>query len=343
MGNVVSCLGLAIGATETLPLWAHGAASYGFMAAGLGLVLKGVQRFCGGDLSTRKIALITLVGTLLPAYFAVIEPSLRYRLVVTGLFFGVFNVYCALTLWTQLKDETRRVMWASLLGFLGLGLALIVRALYIVWFEPVHGADDQSDLVVSLTLLVIPIAQVSAGFGLMVMVAHKYAVKLNRLSMLDSLTGAYNRSALDRLALRTLNRAHQSRRSVCVAMVDADHFKNINDTYGHPVGDQVLQHLVGILSAQVRPGDLVVRYGGEEFLLVFDGLNLVGASHVAERLRETVERTSISVGSTLLHYRISIGISCTDTQGFDLHKLVAKADSALYQAKQQGRNRVCVA
>jgi diguanylate cyclase (GGDEF)-like protein len=342
LGNVVSCVGLAVGATETLPLWAHGALSYGLMGLGLSLVLRGLRKFCNGDLSNRSIAAISAIALLLPGYFAVIEPNFQARLLVTGIFFGALNLACAWTLWSRLRDAARKVMWASLLGFSGLATALIVRAVYIAstWRESAN--PENTDIVVSLTLLAIPIAQVSAGFGLIVMVAHRYAFKLNRLSMLDSLTGAYNRSAVERISLRTLNRARQSGRSISVAMVDADHFKNINDTYGHPVGDQVLQHLVGILSAQLRPGDLVVRYGGEEFMLLFDGLNSQGARQVAERLRKTVETTSVAIdGAGVINYCISIGFSCTDTHGFDLKKLIEISDGALYKAKHQGRNRVC--
>ncbi|MBC7918233.1 MAG: GGDEF domain-containing protein [Rhodoferax sp.] len=342
VGNVVSCLGLAVGASEqALPLWMHGAISYGLLACGLALVLRGLRKFCGSDLSTGAIVGITVVAIVLPGYFALVEPSLRARLLVTGLYFSVLNMVCAWTPWHQLQDETRKVMWASLLGFVGLAVAMAVRALYMAWPD---ATAQQTDLVVSLTLLAIPVAQVSVGFGLMVMVAHRYALKLNRLSTLDSLTGAYNRTALERLALKILNRARQSGRSVCIALVDADHFKKINDSHGHPVGDLVLQHLVGKLSALVRPGDMVVRYGGEEFLLVLDGLNLTGASQVAERLRETVATSPVTLDAgTTLNYQISIGISCTDTCGFELKKLVESADGALYQAKQQGRNRVCVA
>jgi diguanylate cyclase (GGDEF)-like protein len=343
VGNVVTCLGLAVGAAETLPLWVHGALSYGVMACGLALVWRGVCIFCGHSLSTRAVVLISLAATLLPGYFAVVEPSLRDRLVVTGVFFGILNLACAWTLWTRLQDEARKVMWASLLGFVGLGMAMFARGIYVTLPRHTVGDVSQTDLVQSVTLMVIPIAQVSVGFGLIVMVAHRYAKKLNRLSLLDPLTGAYNRTAMERLATRTLNRARQAGRSLCVAMVDADHFKAINDQHGHPAGDVVLQHLVATLVAQLRPGDLVVRYGGEEFLLVLDGINLPGASQVAERLRANVESALVEAGSARLNYRISIGISCSDTQGFDLKKLVDSADKALYQAKQQGRNRVCVA
>jgi diguanylate cyclase (GGDEF)-like protein len=98
-----------------------------------------------------------------------------------------------------------------------------------------------------------------------------------------------------------------------------------------------------MLMTQLRPGDLVVRYGGEEFLLVLDGLNVMLASQVAQRLRENVATAQVQVDAVTLNYRISIGISCSDAQGFDLKKLIEAADGALYRAKQQGRNRVCVA
>ena len=103
----------------------------------------------------------------------------------------------------------------------------------------------------------------------------------------------------------------------------------------------MLRHLVTLMLAQLRPTDLVVRYGGEEFLLVMEGVNLSVGLQVAERVRENVEFARVEVGALTLNYRISIGLSCSDTHGFDLKKLVDCADRALYRAKQSGRNRVC--
>ena len=341
VGNLVVCLGLAIGFVESFPVWVHGALSYGVMAFGLALVWRGVCDFCGDRLSTRAIVLISVAAILLPGYFSLVEPSLRNRLLVTGIYFGVLNLACAWTLWARLRDDARTVMWASLLGFFGLGVTLIVRGVYIALPHTEGQELAQTDLVQSISMLVISITQVSICFGLIVMVAHRYAYKLNQLSLLDPLTGAYNRSAIERLAIRNLNRARQSGRSVCVAMVDADHFKAINDEHGHPVGDVVLRHLVTLMLAQLRPTDLVVRYGGEEFLLVMDGVNLSGGHQVAERVRENVEIARVEVGAITLNYCVSIGLSCSDTHGFDLKKLVDCADRALYRAKQSGRNRVC--
>jgi diguanylate cyclase (GGDEF)-like protein len=125
-------------------------------------------------------------------------------------------------------------------------------------------------------------------------------------------------------------------------MVDADYFKIINDTYGHPVGDQVLIHLASMLTAQVRPGDLVIRYGGEEFVLMLDGSNLETAVRVADRLRGLIEDSHVSTESGDIRYQVSIGVSCTDKTGYALSQLLIDADAALYRAKQEGRNRVCV-
>ena len=94
-------------------------------------------------------------------------------------------------------------------------------------------------------------------------------------------------------------------------MVDADFFKLINDTYGHPAGDQGLVHLANILAAQVRPGDLVVRYGGEEFVLILDGFNLDTARLVAERLRRLIEASRVTTGAGPVTYRVSMGVGRT--------------------------------
>jgi diguanylate cyclase (GGDEF)-like protein len=128
-----------------------------------------------------------------------------------------------------------------------------------------------------------------------------------------------------------------------VALVDADFFKAINDTYGHPIGDQILIHLATTLTAQVRPGDLVIRYGGEEFVLVLDGSNEEATCRVAERLRHLIEDSRVPTNSGDVRYRVSIGVSCTDKAGYSLNQLLIAADAALYRAKQEGRNRVCAA
>ncbi len=343
IGNVVACLGFVTGTFTALPDVLHGGLSYGLIGLGLALALRGLRQFCGRDLSWRWIAAITVVAFLLPAYFAVFQPSQTMRLVLGGSFLGAINLVCAMVLWRGLHGKIRRMMWPSVGGFATLGLSLVIRS-GILLLVPVAAITDQAmDAYSSVTIFAATLAQVCICFGLIMLVSYRHAEKINRLTLLDGLTGVLNRGGLERMGQRVLRRARQGQRSVCVVMVDADHFKAINDTHGHPAGDQVLMHLANALSGGVRPGDLVVRYGGEEFVLILDGARPDTALQVAERLRETIAQSTVTAEKKQIRYQVSMGISCSEKAGYVLKQLVADADAALYRAKEEGRNRVRLA
>jgi diguanylate cyclase (GGDEF)-like protein len=126
-------------------------------------------------------------------------------------------------------------------------------------------------------------------------------------------------------------------------MVDSDHFKKVNETFGHDGGDKVLREIASLLKNSVRKHDTVARYGGEEFVLLLPGAPLDPTNMVAERIRQSVENTSFDMGQTQIHITISLGIS-----NFPIHRMKSKeelvkmADLALYEAKRGGRNRVCI-
>ncbi|GAB3462348.1 sensor domain-containing diguanylate cyclase [Azotobacter salinestris] len=161
--------------------------------------------------------------------------------------------------------------------------------------------------------------------------------ELRQQARLDGLTGLLNR----RSGELQLERAHQAARegcqSFCVMLADIDHFKGINDTWGHPAGDAVLQAVAALLQSSVRATDSVARWGGEEFLLVLPCCEVAAANKLAERIRERLDRTpQPGVGRITL----SIGVAQA-RQGESLTDLVERVDKALYRAKQEGRNRVC--
>lgn len=342
LGNIATSSGFVVGAMTDFPILVHAGLSYALIGLGLALGLRGLRIFCGQELSWKWITVITLVSFLLPAYFAQLSPDKSERVAASGLFFGCLCWVCAGTLLRGIEGNTRTVMWASVGGLSAIGLIMILRGLYLLLI-PVAAIDKQTiETIASISILAVAAAQVMVAFGLIMLVSNRYSEKLSRLTLMDGLTGAFNRVGLERMGERMLMRARQSQRSVSVVMVDADFFKLINDTYGHPAGDQVLIHLANILEAQVRPGDLVVRYGGEEFVLILDGSNLDATKLVAERLRRLIEESQVTTGTGLVSYRVSIGVSCSDQSGHTLEALVMKADAALYRAKQEGRNRVCV-
>jgi diguanylate cyclase (GGDEF)-like protein len=165
--------------------------------------------------------------------------------------------------------------------------------------------------------------------------------RLEIMAAIDELTGVLNR----RFGLRRLNeefeRAKRHRLPISVAMVDIDHFKKINDTYGHQAGDFVLKTLANLFTQNIRVSDLVMRYGGEEFLLAFNGASAVDAYQVMEKLRAMAETMKLQYGAFELKITFSCGIASFPSQKVtDVNDLIQLADAGLYSAKEAGRNRI---
>ena len=164
-------------------------------------------------------------------------------------------------------------------------------------------------------------------------------VESRKLLGQDALTGTYNRRAMDAILEREIARARRDAEPLVVAMVDIDHFKNINDTHGHAVGDAALVHLARVAKSMLRGNDAFIRYGGEEFLLVLPETALQGGMHVAGRLQALLEKAPLVHEGKSIPMRFSAGVSALkddDTEGL----LLQRADGALYKAKRAGRNRV---
>jgi len=159
----------------------------------------------------------------------------------------------------------------------------------------------------------------------------------------DPLTGLYNRRYLDETLRRELDRAGREGHPLSILMVDVDHFKRLNDTYGHPAGDEVLRTLGRLLQHHARSSDIPCRYGGEEFVVVLPDMPLEAARKRAERVRQDFADLRIAFGGAELVATLSIGVSSYPGHGNTADELIRAADLALYEAKQSGRNRVCYA
>jgi diguanylate cyclase (GGDEF)-like protein len=168
--------------------------------------------------------------------------------------------------------------------------------------------------------------------------------ELQYIATHDSLTRLWNRPAIISVLKKQLAIAGGSGSAVAVAMADLDHFKKINDTYGHTVGDTVLFEISRRMISSVRPYDAVGRYGGEEFLIVFEGCAPDDAYPLAERLRKCISDEPIQVADLSLSVTVSLGIAVCVPAGEEDHELlIHQADAALYIAKNTGRNRVVTA
>ncbi|MFY9287401.1 MAG: PleD family two-component system response regulator [Alphaproteobacteria bacterium] len=163
------------------------------------------------------------------------------------------------------------------------------------------------------------------------------------LSLVDPLTGAFNRRYLDAHLPKMMARSKTVLKPLSALMVDIDHFKKVNDTYGHNIGDDVLRTTVSSIMNNLRPSDLVVRMGGEEFVIIMPETDLPVASIIADRLRERIASTSIPIkdGGQNISVTVSMGAACLVQNTEDsVDDLLKRADAALYKAKQTGRNRL---
>ena len=179
------------------------------------------------------------------------------------------------------------------------------------------------------------------GFNAMLQEIRVRDEKLSQLATTDTLTGLANRGhALESLQTM-LTRAQRLGRPMGVMLLDVDHFKQVNDTYGHPAGDQVLRDIAHILQANVRAYDLAARFGGEEFLVLCEGADLPATADMAERIRTAVAShvCRLADGQTL-HTTVSVGVYAGAGPHATAMQLIEWADQALYRAKQAGRNRV---
>ena len=160
--------------------------------------------------------------------------------------------------------------------------------------------------------------------------------------MTDALTGAYNRRFFDEMLKQQIALAKRRDESLGLVIVDLDYFKKVNDTYGHIVGDQVLQQISRIMKNSIRSSDVLARYGGEEFVIVMPSIDLTNALKKAEGIRQHIEsvRFNVDTFGRSIQITISIGVASFPEHGAEYDALVAAADSALYKAKEKGRNRV---
>jgi diguanylate cyclase (GGDEF)-like protein len=169
--------------------------------------------------------------------------------------------------------------------------------------------------------------------------------EIKRLTFIDALTPAYNHRFFQEALSKEISRHARTGHELGLALLDIDNFKKVNDTFGHPVGDDILKGLVAELMTNARDTDVVARYGGEEFAIIFPDTPAHSARDAANRLRALVESRVFAppqLGKTL-HITVSVGIAVYPQDGLTPADLISRADAALYFAKKNGKNRVAAA
>jgi diguanylate cyclase (GGDEF)-like protein len=263
-------------------------------------------------------------------------------LLLMGAALLAISLYFVRKLTKELPQGANRSWW-YLLG----GLILLFFSGYLGFFFLNYGTRYTTP-----EILVAVIFYFGAVFVLLVTIlAYRTTQELKRIYILeqetitDPLLGIFNRRYLDRRLQEEVQRSQRYRLDLALLMVDIDHFKRVNDTWGHQIGDLVLQQLAQLMLNALRQTDIVTRFGGEEFVILLPHTCESDAYRLAERLRHAVELTPLLMASGSgqhpeLRLTVSIGCTCLLPDVDDAHSFLERCDQTMYQAKQEGRNRV---
>lgn len=283
--------------------------------------------------------LLWLPATAAFLLFLALLDDRRLPLVVNGVLYGAANALIALAVLRGRPRHILRARWLLAACYAAGAATLIVRGI-VDWAEPhvfesALAGNTYHGLLYLGTLALI----VGGSFAFLLMHKERSDEETSRLATTDPLTGVFNRRTFIELAEQELARARRAGSSLAVMMLDLDHFKRVNDTYGHLTGDEVLVAFTRLIRDCVRRGDLVVRYGGEEFCVLLPGTTLSAATALAERIRARCAAHALTANA----FKVTVSIGLTAYAGATdatLGGLLARADEALYRAKEEGRNRV---
>ena len=164
---------------------------------------------------------------------------------------------------------------------------------------------------------------------------------LKHLASTDPMTELLNRRSFFDICDRIMSRCIKNKQPLSCLIIDIDYFKAINDTYGHDIGDKVIQAIAKLMHENVRTGDFIGRMGGEEFAVLMPNTDMQSAYQISDRLRENIAKYKMSVQGKSVSVTVSIGLASLKEGDKDIHTILKRSDTALYEAKESGRNRVC--
>jgi diguanylate cyclase (GGDEF)-like protein len=311
----------------------------------LGLVLHyhALATFFGKSISLRLPVIMTGIVSVSFTYFLLVVPNEQVRILIGSTCIFVLCGLCALLLFRQ-KPLARSWLCRSMaFGHLFIGSIWLVRA-FAGWMvapstEHVFAVTPLLGVAFAATLLMM----IFHTLGFVLLINDRATSELERLASIDGLTQVFNRRAMEAMASHIVARSRRTLEPCAVVIIDADCFKQINDTYGHAAGDQVLREMVRTLLKSVRAQDIVGRFGGEEFLVILPGTTQAEALIVANRICTAIASTRIHLDLHSLSVTISAGVAGLDAEDATASSLIVRADRALFDAKAQGRNQVMIA
>ena len=338
IANLCVALGLMLRLfIDRLPEFVTTILTNALLVAGPGLFYIALSQFAG--LRYSRVLVIGVVAAVLAAlsYFTYWDNDLVKRMIALSLGSIIMVFILIYQLWRIRKTALRFSANLMLVSFLVHGMFLIARTISLM-LDPPQDTLSLTPVQSATYLLSFAISFFwSAGFVLMV--SHRLRNDLMEMATIDVLTHIPNRRATEASLEKELSRAQRTEGEFSILLIDIDDFKQVNDRWGHAVGDHVLEKTAGLFQSMLRKQDWVGRWGGEEFLMLLPGTSDPAA--LAERVRSAVARSEFRNGTGPFQITVSIGGACAD-QTSATDEILKKADDALYMAKKT-KNVVCVA
>lgn len=288
---------------------------------------------------TRLIGPCLLILQLpLLLWYTYFNPDFHTRVLIVNCFLTIMSLNISWLILSTFSKKQRPFRFFASIPFIFMFFMSAIRVVLYLAGNPLpETLLSSSSYAVFIVLYGILVAWIS--FSVIFISANELQTQLSQIALTDPLTGALNRRALKETVKRAISRAKRDNSPLSLIITDLDHFKKINDIYGHPAGDAVLKHTVKLYLGKLRTEDLLARYGGEEFVIVLPGVNVAGAFVVAERLRAACEKNIVPFDDHLIQVTSSFGTTCLSKETIGYETLVKQADEALYRAKEQGRNK----
>ncbi len=312
------------------------------IVAGFSLLILGILKFLNYEKQTFEKLSIVLLGVMSVAfvYFTYFQSSVNARIIIISAVIAGFSFFAGFKI--LINQERVILTFTRFLGFSFLYCAVIfLLRIYFTFNEPELHDFMSAGTIHAISLIALQLVIISSCFSLTVSASQQLASKLAIQATIDSLTGIYNRRAFDEFANKSVLRAQREQTPISIILMDIDFFKQVNDQYGHQVGDKVLQEFSLRLKNSLRQYDILSRYGGEEFTLLLPDTNTSTAMIIAEKLRHTIAQPVFCLeDGAELAVSASFGVATIQGEDIDWQKFISFADQALYQAKENGRNCV---
>ena len=318
----------------------------GALALGMGLLALSVTLQAAALVSFGRrqlpawIHTAVIAAVALPIQLSANDPA--GAILFGGLVLGLLYLGVTVISW-QLRTASfaaraRRLLVAS---FAVAGTVLVIRGIGAAFVaQPLAGLLQPSGLAALLTLAALA-AAIAGTLGFLLLHKERAEGEAQRLATMDPLTGAYNRRTFHEIAEREMARARRAGQPLSLVMLDIDHFRAVNEKHGNRIGDETIQRFADVVRSALRKEDMLVRYGGEEFVVLLPEVPGPGAVVVAGRIRRAVAASPIEVGGERLSLTASLGVAARLDEGPEsIDELLDRAGSALQLAKERGRNRV---